>query len=1128
MIAFLLFGGLCGLLIWISLWLHPARGTCVMVFAAGYEDNLAVSHNAHGQAGGMALAQLAASYPAATSIWSSGTLQAPGKQSILDKAEDWDEVDLKHFRERTLLLYFAMHGGADGKGAYLLPSKAFVPEAIGLGDPAANVLRLENVLDGISKRVKANRNVVLVLDCTGMKSNLPLGMLHNDFVHELVKLDSKIAEISNLVVLCASGVDQLSWPSDDVGTTIYSHFLIEGLQGAADGGLQDGSRSGRVNALELHHYVSGKVSDWVRRNRAAEQTPILLPTGNVGEQRARGFHLTVVPKDYVAPAPKLQGVFDPPEKLRQAWKRRDQLAAEAPPPAAYAPAQWRLYNDLLLRFEQLLQAGEATVSATFPTKLRDVEQSIVLARKLELRSLGGTLAMPAVVQPWGPADKKTHEALNVLWDAEPKDIAKQWATLQKQAQDKNSAELLRLKLIELALTRCAENPAMHLDKTNEVLHVLDNPLQVRSAEAHFLIMLHRDVARVERGNLLSVPLVPSKYLKPALEIGQRAERAALGLADEGTTLQGGPYAYAEQVMPWIRDKVTAADELRRRGHDLLFTSDAVNWDSGRDLLAQADSSYRKAQAAAGQVRSAIAVRDRVLSMLPYYSNWLSARSWSGDDSTLRQKVAELWPTVHALADQLEKNADDNPGRRALVLNSISETAERVKREFSAVQQAFASICKSLDGLESGNDWQKVDQALLVPVMDAALRDQLLKQRSALSRELFNATLLPGSTNTAASEHDSNRVVKAAAWQGKLALDLMGQRWVDEDKGQDKQRETFDQLQKRLDNLTAANWRQELITAGAAIGARWRDLPVEIAKRTLAARKADAAGNLRAADRLTRLLDGAGALQLSDNAARLYRQRQVQDVLLWQQQRTLLDHWANEDPTLEHHYKTAGQAFVKDAKKLEPVHEAVRSAEQQLNQEQKLVVALTGAPGLRAGGSAAGVLHWTSEDEFPLQFRIGTRGGTPGMSGHPVAWVETSDQVEVVGPLAGQRLVQPFDGQSDVSLSCALRTSLIRDGEAKAPALPTPAEAKVVVHGLFRGQHLRLETRLQIHPVAETVVTSHPLPAAAAVAVRAPANCTRSWAPAEALWRSFSIAPAAWAPARDRPRRPANTSRPSRR
>src|SRR5207249_4546519 len=74
---------------------------------------------------------------------------------------------------------------------------------------------------------------------------------------------------------------------------------------------------------------------------------------------------------------------------------------------------------------------------------------------------------------------------------------------------------------------------------------------------------------------------------------------------------------------------------------------------------------------------------------------------------------------------------------------------------------------------------------------------------------------------------------------------------------------------------------------------------------------------------------------------------------------------------------------------------------------------------------------------------------------------------------------------DLPLACTLRTPLIRAAEAKGPALPTPFDTKVIVSGLFRGQLLRFETRLQIHPAAETVFTSHPLPATASVAVRAP-------------------------------------------
>ena len=52
---------------------------------------------------------------------------------------------------------------------------------------------------------------------------------------------------------------------------------------------------------------------------------------------------------------------------------------------------------------------------------------------------------------------------------------------------------------------------------------------------------------------------------------QNAEQAALGLPRAVST--GDSFTpYSEQILPWIRQKVEAADKLRRLREDLLFAS----------------------------------------------------------------------------------------------------------------------------------------------------------------------------------------------------------------------------------------------------------------------------------------------------------------------------------------------------------------------------------------------------------------------------------------------------------------------------------------------------------------------------------------------------------------------------
>ena len=134
------------------------------------------------------------------------------------------------------------------------------------------------------------------------------GMLQNDFVRELQKLEPEISKVNNLVVLCASDVDQQAWPAASRGLTVFTDFLLKGLQGEADDGREDangsdGNSDGRVSVLELAKYVQKKVPRWVHAaHNKAEQTPFLLPAGAEGEGRARNIDLVLVGGDRAANA----------------------------------------------------------------------------------------------------------------------------------------------------------------------------------------------------------------------------------------------------------------------------------------------------------------------------------------------------------------------------------------------------------------------------------------------------------------------------------------------------------------------------------------------------------------------------------------------------------------------------------------------------------------------------------------------------------------------------------------------------------------------------------------------------------------------------------------------------------
>src|SRR5262249_33243268 len=231
-------------------------------------------------------------------IWGSGALRLKSKASEVRTDDPWDK-DLADFKEKTVVVFMALHGGADGQGAYLLPADSN-------GRPEKpNRLRLEEVIDRLGK-IDPGKNKLLILDATQISADWPLGILQNGFARQLDLLNDKIAAIPKLAVMSASDINQRSWVSEEWRRTIFAPYVIEGLKGAAD---KDGK--GVVNALELHQYVQQKVEWWVRSNREASQRPVLLPHGSKGEELARNMDLVVIKERYQAPNPRELPSFEP-------------------------------------------------------------------------------------------------------------------------------------------------------------------------------------------------------------------------------------------------------------------------------------------------------------------------------------------------------------------------------------------------------------------------------------------------------------------------------------------------------------------------------------------------------------------------------------------------------------------------------------------------------------------------------------------------------------------------------------------------------------------------------------------------------------------------------------------------
>src|SRR5262249_3539979 len=149
------------------------------------------------------------------------------------------------------------------------------------------------------------------------------------FSRRLRKLDSKIGQIKNLVVINSTDSHQRSWTSEDWHKTAFGHYLVEGLKGDGKPG------SGRVNALELFNYVERKLKRSAKDNQGAAQTPVLLPSGEAGKTRAAKIALTVVENSYDSPSLP-DTAAGPPAELEKAWADAEDLLDRVPSPAVYS------------------------------------------------------------------------------------------------------------------------------------------------------------------------------------------------------------------------------------------------------------------------------------------------------------------------------------------------------------------------------------------------------------------------------------------------------------------------------------------------------------------------------------------------------------------------------------------------------------------------------------------------------------------------------------------------------------------------------------------------------------------------------------------------------------------------
>jgi hypothetical protein len=928
-------------------WIRPVSPTCLVLVGASYDENLAIPHNAFGWKNLEEVGKLKDEPGLYSDSGKPSVLPAPGELKGANAwQKEWEKLQ-RQIREKTVVVFLALHGAADSNGAYFFVSDE--------QDRYAR-LPLAEVVKSLESNELADKNVLLIVEPALSRANWSTGVLDNTFVAKLQELRPKLK--SNLFILCASDVYQTSWTSEEWQQTVFGHYVVEGLRGAAD---LDGNT--RVTIGELGRYVNDKVVSWSQRNRAAEQTPILLGS----ETAADEVEIAQVASEYKerpGDAPGLDAKIPP--GLKDQWTEWRKLGKMTPHPAVYSPALWRRYQDLLVRYEQLLRAGDPTKKAgDIAGKLVAMRKKLEAEARFDPAEATLSLSFPMAETlgiPLPLPDAELRAKLQKIWDAGKSEQRIEFfkeLTDWAKRQDDVKLSQMRVQIYRSFLDFVAQSPGVRdtdlvgaqADKDDPrprvvaLLDLLESKLGLpRPAEVHFLTMLLKDISSA----------TPPEFerLRESLLIRLLAERAALAVGDGG-------HPYSEVLLPWNRERIAAADSTRRPGEDLLFATTSVDWDRSRQFLDRAKTAYLLLQKDSAIYRRGLEVRDRAAAELPYLALWVANQRVSSD-KTHNERVddwakltVQFSQRLDALHAELSKEKNVAPST-----NVLRGLIEQVVETQTALKDAMGGeIAKANQNTHSHPLWYDREAILSVP----PLRDD----EDGVSSVEVRLAMLDFNRATSARFFKTQKADKAFGGEAKKDAETLAKR------NQQLAMATFKNYWPlelaRVENDGPMQVGEEI----AKLTKRWATDVSDGLSQSLKEGDLNAAGQLlRKADFLSRGLPGGFEDRAEPmSASQALRSLRIHDLLVAQAKRTLLDHWFSEVPDSPPYYETAAKQFLTVARQLAEVKGETRDSNKLRTLACTRMIDALKTVGLQVVGKEFD--YWTSEKEFPVRWTIVT-------------------------------------------------------------------------------------------------------------------------------------------------------------
>jgi len=157
--------------------------------------------------------------------------------------------------EDLLMFYFSGHGIEVNGEAYLLPRDA---EYAALANTSVPVALVKQLVIGSDAHIK-----VMVLDAchSGARIGKAAPIMTEDFIRRVFE------EAEGMVTLSSCRQQQVSWEWQEQNRSVFTYYLLEGLEGAADSGNKK-----FVTANDLSRYVTSEVKAWAAK-RGRVQSP---------------------------------------------------------------------------------------------------------------------------------------------------------------------------------------------------------------------------------------------------------------------------------------------------------------------------------------------------------------------------------------------------------------------------------------------------------------------------------------------------------------------------------------------------------------------------------------------------------------------------------------------------------------------------------------------------------------------------------------------------------------------------------------------------------------------------------------------------------------------------------------